>query len=346
MKKHILHSIFIISLLSLEVCGQDAQFSQFYAAPLYANPAFTGGDHTPRLVLNYRNQWMNLDGGYVTYSGSFDFYAAKINSGFGVLVTQDQGNFSGTQVLDFSGLYAYEMPLNSKWQMRFGLQGGYTIRSGNFGNLKYPDQYNDQQGFTGAASNESISGGSIQYVNIGSGVLFYNEKAWIGLSLHNLTRPSLTNTGNSKLPIRYELQMGMNITLDNNPARWRDKYKSDYKAMSITPALNLKVQGGARQLDMGFYFNYSPFVVGLWYRGIPFISATDNTFFKNSDALIALAGFQMKGLRIGYSYDFTISKVSLSSGGTHEVSVMVNFLNEEKYSNKKKARPGLPCPKY
>ena len=52
--------LFVLILLmgnSLQVKGQDPEFSQFYANPIYLNPAFTGTSALPRVVVNYRNQW-------------------------------------------------------------------------------------------------------------------------------------------------------------------------------------------------------------------------------------------------------------------------------------------------
>ena len=40
--------------------AQDPQFTQFYANPLYLNPAFAGTARCPRICMNYRNQWPNL----------------------------------------------------------------------------------------------------------------------------------------------------------------------------------------------------------------------------------------------------------------------------------------------
>ena len=56
----------ICLLGTLSAWAQDPQFTQFYANPLYLNPAFAGTVRCPRAVLNYRNQWPALTGTFVT----------------------------------------------------------------------------------------------------------------------------------------------------------------------------------------------------------------------------------------------------------------------------------------
>ena len=70
--------------------AQDPQFSQFYANPIYLNPAFAGSHGCPRFAANYRNQWPGLSGQFVTYSVSYDQYFKNISGGFGVIATHDQ----------------------------------------------------------------------------------------------------------------------------------------------------------------------------------------------------------------------------------------------------------------
>jgi hypothetical protein len=45
----------ILLLLSNKGFGQDPQFSQFYASPLYLGAAFTGATPGSRYCLNFRN---------------------------------------------------------------------------------------------------------------------------------------------------------------------------------------------------------------------------------------------------------------------------------------------------
>ena len=59
--------------------AQDAHFSQYYANPIYLNPAFAGSKVSD-VHTNYRNQYPEL-GVYQTYSASYDQYVDKLNGG-------------------------------------------------------------------------------------------------------------------------------------------------------------------------------------------------------------------------------------------------------------------------
>ena len=86
-------TIWLISLCVIvtiqDLKAQDPQFTQFYANPLYLNPAFAGTARCPRICMNYRNQWPSLSGTYVTYSASYDQHIDALNGGLGIMVNQD-----------------------------------------------------------------------------------------------------------------------------------------------------------------------------------------------------------------------------------------------------------------
>ena len=55
------------------------------------------------------------------------------------------------------------------------------------------------------------------------------------------------------------------------------------------------------------------FLFGGWYR---------NNLDIRPDAIIALAGFAREKWQVGYSFDFTLSKLSNYSYGSHEISLI------------------------
>ena len=62
---------------TVNLFAQDPELTQFYAAPVYTNPALAGSavcqsGAAGRLAINYRNQWPNLPGTFRSYCVSWD----------------------------------------------------------------------------------------------------------------------------------------------------------------------------------------------------------------------------------------------------------------------------------
>ena len=62
---------FVLGLVTITQ-AQEPQYSQFYAAPLYLNPAFTGNTEGTRFAAIYRNQWPAVSGTFQSVSASLD----------------------------------------------------------------------------------------------------------------------------------------------------------------------------------------------------------------------------------------------------------------------------------
>jgi len=106
---------------------------------------------------------------------------------------------------------------------------------------------------------------------------------------------------------------------------------------SLQLAFLFRKQKSYKQLDMGLYWYNNPFVLGFWYRGIPVIKP-----FPNQDSFSILAGYKNDQFSIGYSYDFTISKLLGSTGGAHEVSISYSFNTRIQRSKNHM----VPCPEF
>src|SRR6188472_1247733 len=106
--------LFCVLMLALDssVTAQDPQFSQFYAAPLYLNPAFAGSTSQARAGINYRNQWPAIDANFTTMSAYFDYFIEDKNSGIGMLLMRDQEGLAGLRSLSLSLQYAYELQIS------------------------------------------------------------------------------------------------------------------------------------------------------------------------------------------------------------------------------------------
>ena len=109
--------------LSINLYGQDPEFTQFYANQLYLNPAFAGSSYCPKLSLNHRNQWPGISGSFVTSSASYDQHIDALSGGIGLLVVNDRAGEGTLNTVSVSGIYSYELQVTRKFTMRAGIQG-------------------------------------------------------------------------------------------------------------------------------------------------------------------------------------------------------------------------------
>jgi type IX secretion system PorP/SprF family membrane protein len=149
---------YILLLLGLLIVGtvwaQDPQFSQFYAAPMYLNPAFAGSALAPRVTVNYRNQWPAVTN-YVTSMVSVDHYFERYNSGVGLILQNDNQGQGRIRSTDIGLQYSYQLKLTEETFLRLGVQGSYVNRSINWFGLTFGDQYNNG-GFTGNPTTDPV----------------------------------------------------------------------------------------------------------------------------------------------------------------------------------------------
>lgn len=337
--------LILMTLFSLKGWSQDVQYSQFYANPLYLNPALAGGSLGTRFTVNYRNQWPAISANFVTSSFGADMYLPSINSGVGVSVmrdTQGEGVYKSTDV----GLhYAYQLKLNEENFVRMGLQGGFSTRSIDYFGLTFGDQYSSDGYLVHERTGDNVVNGASQvsYADFGAGIMAYSDWYWLGVATHHINRPSqsFTNLEIARLPMKTTFQAGLRIPF----AGFTFLGNEIDREKTISPAIIYKKQGKYDQLDVGMYVTYAPIVFGAWYRGIPIKKYNVN--INNHESLIGLIGFRQDKFSIGYSYDATISTLGAASGGAHEISlsyILENF-PPSKHRGKRKQKQ-LSCPKF
>lgn len=333
MRKQILSitAAFIGLGLALNIQAQDPQFTQFYAAPIYTNPAMAGSavcnqGVAGRFAINYRNQWPSLKGTYQTVNASWDQHFDAIGGGLGAMITRDVAGSGLLTTTSVSGVYSYVIPVNKNFFFRTGLQATFVDKRLDFNKLQFADQINPTQGFV-YQTNEPLPTQNVSFPNFGAGVLGYSANFYVGFAMHNIIEPNQSFYGNQDaiLPRRYTAHTGVKIPLEKR--RNPDAF--------ISPNLLFMMQQNFTQINFGFYVNKGPLVSGLWFR------QTAGTF-GNSDAIIALLGFRKDRLKFGYSYDITVSSARPAAQGSHEVSLAVDWCL-------KKGRPPfkpIRCPEF
>lgn len=326
-------------LCSVSAFGQDPQFSQFYAAPLYLNPAFTGTSYNSRLVLNYRNQWPAAGKPFISYAGSFDHYFAKYNSGAGLMVMSNKQGASRLKSTEVSGFYSYHIQLNDEWTFIPALQATFVQRNIDYSGVIFPDQY-DNSGLLGGTQ-ENLNYNNKTYMDFSTGGLVFSEKVWFGASYHHLNRPRQSFSGieNNRLPGEINLHAGARIPLTS--MRGKSSMRR-YPERSLIPSILYKSQGKFDQLDLGVNLVLEPLMVGVWYRGLPLKRYKPG--FSNVESVIGMVGVNVNNFIFGYSYDFVISQLNMRSAGAHELSLIYTFGEQEEKMRKKVRYKRLPCP--
>ncbi|MCD9014524.1 PorP/SprF family type IX secretion system membrane protein [Parachryseolinea silvisoli] len=347
MYRIILLSCALILVLEGAVTAQDPQFSQFYAAPLYLNPALAGGTNQARAGLNYRNQWPSIDANFTTLSAYFDYFIEDYNSGIGVILSQDREGLAGLRSLSLGLQYSYELSITKELGFRPGVQIGIFNRDVNFDKLTFGDQYDPNTGqLISQQTAETFKTQSARtFVDLSFGGVFFTKSAWLGVSAWHLTQPNQSLIGEeSKLPVKLSLHGGFKFFM--KPGTTGSGVYARKAERSISPAFQYRHQGEWDQMDLGLYFTFEPLVLGTWYRGVPFKKVGDAV---NNESIVLLIGFTQIGakdaINIGYSYDYTISKLGTGSGGAHEFSLVYTWpMRNPRKPPKDKLM--IPCPDF
>ncbi len=333
--------IVLLFVLAFEGIAQDAQFSQFYSAPLYLNPAFAGATKQGRVGVNYRNQWPSLPtNAFVTYSAYFDYFLERYNSGVGVIVNADREGIAGLRMYDISVIYAYQLELTDWLTFRPGFQFGYDFRTYNYNNLIFPDQINEA-GIISGGTNEPLDGGLVRFFDLALGGVFYTPDAWLGVSVHHVNSPNQSIAGAVE-PLQQRISVHTGYKFRLTPLTIKRDLNQYVVERSIAPGVQYKRQGNFQQLDINTYVTYVPVFLGVGYRGMFLNSPRLNT--NLSESVIVIAGYTFMGLNIGYSFDFPISSLGIASGGAHEISISLEFPRDPRIPPLNDRL--IPCPKF
>lgn len=325
---------FKLALYTIFVCccgaslfAQDAHFSQYYANPLYLNPAFAGVSKCPRLNLNYRNQYP-VAHVYQTFSASYDQYVEGINGGLGGLILRDEAGGGVLTTTEVSAIYSYHLKVSRKFTLLAGFQATLHQNQLNWGSFTFPDQIDEYYGFV-KPTQEVPPGQNVKTnFDVTAGLIGYTQRFYIGAAFSHLTQPDISFFRTSKLPLKITAHAGFTIPLG------RQRLHNDLQNFLI-PNIVYQKQGPFDQTTISAAFSRGAISGGLGFR----------TSTKNPDAVVVLLGYSPTedAWKIGYSYDITISSSpGASLGGAHEISLSYQFPCHVK----RRKLEAIKCPKF
>jgi type IX secretion system PorP/SprF family membrane protein len=332
--------LFFLGVIPGIAWGQDVQYSQYYANPIYLNPALVGSTGLTRLGVNFRNQWPALDQTFIAYTAYVDHYEEDWNSGFGLIIQGANESFTETSWNEVGLAYSYRLQLSTTSFIQAGMQGSFIARDAYFGRVVLGSQLDINRGSIDYSGSGYAGESQVRDLDAHAGLVYYGRKAWLGASMAHLLLPDISYVvdGTSRLPRKLSLHGGYRFNLA--PGNINDYFNNTDQERSFSVGFNFKQQGQFSQLDLGTEFYFEPLALGLWYRGLP-----TKYGLPNHESLVAMIGLEVNsGLDVGYSFDFPISAYGLGrSGGSHEVSVRYVFSSQ---SPGKRRYQSLPSFRY
>lgn len=322
---------FIYVIVGLVIAGnihsQDSYFSQFYSSPIYLSPSLAGASEKARLNVNYRNQWPNLPKAYTTYAISFDQYIPKYKSGIGAMIirSQDGGVLNTTNA---SLSYSYTIEVNREIKVRPGLKAGYYFRNIDYNSINFADEISRNA----SSTIELLKEEKIQHYDFSSSMLLYTSFYWLGFTADHLLALNQQFANDFTYPgIKLSVYGGAQLKLFESVLSKVDR--------TFSMSFLYKKQRQFQQLDLGAYYEEDPIRIGLFFRGVPAFNES-----AELNAIVLLAGYNFKNVKINYSYDISTSRLLASTGGAHEISI--SYLLKLGFIGKGSKIRAVPCPQF
>ena len=287
--KHIWLIILVIGIPKLNRAQQLPQFTQYMYNTISINPAYAGSREIMVVNILNRNQWFGVDGAPVTQTLSVHSSIPGSNFGAGLSVVSDRIGYE-KNVFAYADM-SYTINLSEKHRLAFGIKAGGSKY--NLDDLLLNDPQYASDPYLQDLNHKMIP-------NFGAGIYFRSESLYFGFS-----SPKLFNYKNSQ-NIDYVVIDRVNIyanggfLFDLNPN------------IKIKPTFLLKYTNGA---PVSIDLTASVFLHELvWLAGM----------YRLNDSLGFLVNIKLvKGLSVGYAYDFIVSDLNPYTYGSHEI--MLNF---------------------
>ncbi len=298
--------LMIMCLISKNLYSQSAiQFSQYFSNQLVLNPAYAGSEDALSLTMVHRNQWSGVDGAPKTTTLTAHTMFKNQHTGLGVNFFVDQINIHKN--VNFSGIYSYRIKTGKNSYLNLGLQAGIYYLNSDYTSLIGGTQIDDP-----GIGYENISESAFQF---GTGIYFKNKNLEVGLSAPILYSTGIDHMDNESsflgttqhyfLFTRYKIRISPDVQLN--------------------PGFLLKSNPG---WPLAYDIN-----VDTWIKEVLMLAVSYRSYETISSIVQVKVLPQMK---IGYSFDFPLSKAQSRNFNSHEI--MINYLFKYKDYNVKNPR--------
>ena len=323
--------LFFLILSSSSVVAQDYKYSQFFASPMYLNPALTGAfDGKLRLSSIYRDQWNNqFDAPMTNFSASmdlrFELNQAKRKyrdaAAFGLLVASDKSGDIRLNSTNFALSGAFHKSLNSKntQYLILGLQLGIIQRRVSYQDIRFSDQFDGLEDYNNLTAEDLPENNyTLGDFSLGLAYLYStrnNFGIYSGLGIHHINQPNISfyNTEefqNVSIPLAIKYSAFLTVQLPLT------------QGIQMLPRGSVQLQGDLLDANAGATFRFAidkykgtAFHIGAW--GQMDMNPEGGLLFGS---VVSMIGIEYKKVLFGFSYDIPTADLNMRRN-VFEVSV-------------------------
>ncbi|MDF2436262.1 MAG: type secretion system rane protein PorP/SprF [Bacteroidota bacterium] len=341
--KNIKLVVLLLFATAFSANAQDRHYSQFYLAPLNANPGNVGvfnGDI--RAYTMYRMQWFTVTNPYKTFTIAVDgpiFKKRMLGEDYfaaGLEITTDNVGSTNFKTNTFNGLISYTKYIGGrqKHDITLGYEIGYAIKSVATGGLTWDSQWDGTNYNPGVGVNEG-GGGGTGYLDMSTGIVWNFKtthlfKSALGFSFHHFTAPANSVYGG---PERLIPKFGV---------QWNMAYKlSETSNTTLLPSLIAYQQGTSLLLNGGCNVKYVLEEHSRYTNNQNDKAFYIGAFYRFRDAAYVTVRYDYDGFVFSGAYDVNISGLtpaSKSIGGFEFAIQYKAFINKSLNVKKSSAR--------
>lgn len=222
----------------------------------------------------------------------------KLKHAIGGQVLADQ--YGAFRTMQVAGTYALHIPVATNYNLSFGTRLGLSNHSFLRDKAVVLNEASPMDAYAGGDNEYDTyvqNQGSRYIMDLGIGIYFYSKNMFVGISSDQLTKDFAnfgSGTANFDTQMHFNVTGGVKIPLGDE--------------LTIMPSVLAKYMNPAPpSIEGSIMLEYMEWVwVGASYR--------------HEDAVVGMFGLNIsQKFKLGYSYDFNISRLNVGNKGAHEI---------------------------
>jgi type IX secretion system PorP/SprF family membrane protein len=310
--------------------GQDVNYTQFFSAPLYFNPAYTGINTGLRARFLFRDQWPSLPIDFKSYYFSADLGDRNLPGagGIGLMINSDSPGAGLINTFQAALTLSVRIPITSFMVIQVGAKAAILQRKVNWDDLVFADQLDPKYGaiYQSSFVPPDANSRTVPDFAVGGILQFANDLGSIsgslGMAVDHLFKPdvSFLNDGSAPYPRRWVVHGDALFATGYTGGSPLSSGSGD--PLLINPGFMFQSQEKLNYLEVGLNLMKFNVYLGAWYK----TTMTGET----NNAVALLAGYNYMfmdnmSIKFIYSYDLQIAGVMNGTGGAHEISLVLEF---------------------